>query len=126
MRDLAIALGYKSCLFVPLLRETKAIGCITILRAEVGHFDDQEVSLAQTFADQAVIAIENARLFHETQESLARQTATADILRVISSSPTDVQPVYDAIVENGGAPHVVRHGLRAAHRRPHIHNPASE
>ncbi len=99
MRDLALALGYKSALFVPLLRDGRADGCIAILRASAGAFDDSEVSLAQTFADQAVIAIENARLWHETQESLARQTATADILRVISESPTDVQPVYDAIVD---------------------------
>ena len=98
MRDLAIALGYKSCLFVPLLRDGRAIGCITILRATAGRFDDQEVALAQTFADQAVIAIQNARLFNETNEALASQTASADILRVISSSPTDVQPVFDAIV----------------------------
>ncbi len=98
MRDLALALGYKSALFVPLLRDGRADGCIAILRASAGTFDDSEVSLAQTFADQAVIAIENARLWHETQESLARQTATADILRVISESPGNVQPVFDAIV----------------------------
>jgi GAF domain-containing protein len=75
MNDLAVALGYKSCLFVPLLREAKAIGCITILRATVGRFDDQEVSLAQTFADQAVIAIENARF--STKQGGAR-TADGD------------------------------------------------
>ena len=75
MKDLAIALGYKSCLFVPLLREGKSIGCITILRASTGRFDDQEVTLAQTFADQAVIAIQNARLFKEAQEARAAAEA---------------------------------------------------
>jgi len=99
MRDLAIALGYKSGLFVPLRREGGAIGCIAILRAAAGRFDDQEVSLAQTFADQAVIAIENARLFNETKEALERQTATAEVLKVISESQTDVQPVFDVIAE---------------------------
>ena len=102
MQDLAIALGYKSCLFVPLLREAKAIGCITILRATAGRFDDQEVALAQTFADQAVIAIQNARLFNETKQALERQTATAEVLRVISESPTDVQPVLEAVAQRAG------------------------
>ncbi len=100
MPQLALALGYRSCLFVPLLRDGRSIGCLTILRAEAGAFSEQQIGLAQTFADQAVIAIQNARLFSETQEALARQTATADILRVISGSPTDVQPVFDAIVAN--------------------------
>ena len=100
MRDLAIALGYQSCLFVPLLRGGGAIGCIAILRASSGAFDEGEVALAQTFADQAVIAIENARLFRETSEALERQTATAEILNVISGSPTDVQPVFDAIANS--------------------------
>ena len=102
MRDLALALGYKSGLFVPLLREDGAIGCIAILRAATGRFDDQEVSLAQTFADQAVIAIENARLFNETKEALERQTATAEVLRVISESQTDVQPVLEAVARRAG------------------------
>ena len=84
MPDLAIALGYRSCLFVPLLKDGKALGSLTILRETTGDFDAQEVALAQTFADQAVIAIENVRLFNETKEALERQTATADILQVIS------------------------------------------
>ena len=74
-----------------------------ILRETAGAFDAQEIALAQTFADQAVIAIENARMFNETQESLARQTATSDVLRVISESPTDVQPVFDIIAERAAA-----------------------
>ncbi|MEJ7668436.1 MAG: GAF domain-containing protein [Casimicrobiaceae bacterium] len=99
MRDLALALGYHSALFVPLLRDGKAIGCIAIFRPVTGEFNEKETSLAQTFADQAVIAIENVRLFNETKEALEQQTAISEILRVISSSPTDVQPVLDAIAE---------------------------
>ncbi|MEO8653839.1 MAG: GAF domain-containing protein, partial [Ramlibacter sp.] len=97
MPKLAIALGYRSCLFVPLLRDGRAIGCLAILRATTGAFDKQEIALARTFADQAVIAIENARLFNETREALEQQTATSEILQVISSSRTDIQPVFDSI-----------------------------
>jgi GAF domain-containing protein/CheY-like chemotaxis protein len=100
MRELAVKLGYRSCLFVPLLHDGKAIGCITILRGNLGQFDNQEVSLAQTFADQAVIAIENARLFNETKEALERQTASAEILSVISSSVADTAPVFEKILES--------------------------
>ena len=67
MPDLAIALGYRSCLFVPLLKDGNALGSLTILRETTGAFGDQEIALAETFADQAVIAIENVRLFDETR-----------------------------------------------------------
>jgi GAF domain-containing protein/HAMP domain-containing protein len=99
MHELASALGYRSGLFVPLLRDGKAIGCIAILRPQAGAFSAKEVALAQTFADQAVIAIENVRLFNETNVALERQTAIAEVLRVISGSPTDVQPVLDTVAE---------------------------
>ena len=73
-----------------------AIGVIAVTRRETGSFSaDHHVELLQTFADQAVIAIENVRLFNETQEALERQTATADILKVIACSPSDVQPVFE-------------------------------
>jgi GAF domain-containing protein/DNA-binding response OmpR family regulator len=100
MRDLAIKSGYRSGLWVPLLREGKAMGCLLILRAEAGEFADKEVALAQTFADQAVIAIENVRLFNETREALERQTATAEVLQVISKSVADAQPVFEKITQS--------------------------
>src|SRR5579863_2698458 len=89
--------GYRSLVVVPLLRGREPIGLINVTRKEPGHFAPHHVNLLRTFADQAVIAIENARLFNETKEALERQTATADILKVIASSPSDVQPVFEAI-----------------------------
>ena len=77
-----------------------SIGVIATNRSNPGPFSAHHVQLLQTFADQAVIAIENVRLFNETKEALERQTATADILKVIASSPSDVRPVFDAIVAN--------------------------
>jgi two-component system, NtrC family, sensor kinase len=91
------SLGYRSVLAVPMLRDARPIGAIAVTRDEPWPFADPHIALLWTFADQAVIAIENVRLFNDTKEALERQTATADILKVISSSPTDVQPTFDAI-----------------------------
>ena len=99
-RDLARLRGFRSVLFMPLMNRGTAVGMISVTRTETGAFAPDLVELLQTFADQAVIAIENARLFNETRETLERQTATADILRVMAASPSDVQPVFDAIAAN--------------------------
>ena len=107
--------GARSALLVPLVKDDALIGALAIYRQEVQPFTEKQVQLVTTFADQAVIAIENTRLFEEVQEknhalteaharvsgALERETATSQILRVIGSSPTDVQPVFDTIARSG-------------------------
>ena len=104
IHEAAVVAGFRAILSVPMLREGRAIGSVTIGRAEAGDFSERQIGLLRTFADQALIAIENVRLFKELEtrnaeltETLAGQTATGEVLRAISRAQTDAQPVFDII-----------------------------
>src|SRR5204862_102218 len=90
----------RTSLVVPMLRDNLLIGSFAMTRGEVRPFSDQEIRLVETFARQAVIAIENARLFNETKEALEQQTATSDVLKAISRSASDLGPVLEIVTEN--------------------------
>ena len=112
--------GARSTLGMPILRNDVLVGALVIYRQDVRPFSDREIDLVQSFAAQAGIAIENARLFNETKEALERQTATAEILEVINSSPANLTPVFEAILRNAHALCSVAHGSLQIFEDGHI------
>ena len=94
LRKMAKLIGYRSMVFAPMLWNERGIGAIGVARS-TGPFKPKELAMLQTFADQAVIAIQNARLFNETKEALEQQTASAEVLTVISQSVSDAAPVFE-------------------------------
>src|SRR5262245_3040959 len=131
----AVVGGYRSVVGVPILRDGLPIGSIAVARAAAGLLPDRQVELLKTFADQAAIAIENVRLFNETKEALERQTATSEVLKVISSSRGELNPVFETMLENAtklceatyGTMYLREgDGYRAAARQGHSPNTAKQ
>ena len=117
--------GYRTLVSVPMLKESELIGSISIFRAQVQPFTDKQIELVQNFAAQAVIAIENARLLNELRESLQQQTATADVLGIISSSPGELEPVFKTMLENAVRLCEARFGNLFLHEAGTLHIVAS-
>ena len=132
--------GVRTILEMPMLKEDDVVGAIVIYRKEVRRFDDREIALIKDFAAQAVIAIENARLLNELRQSLEQKTATSEVLKIISTSQGDLQPVFEAMIdnaariceaslgtlalfENGGFRHVALYGAPAAYRELRAREP---
>jgi two-component system, NtrC family, sensor kinase len=106
--DIALAGGWRGGLAVPMIRNEVVVGVIVVMRAQAGPFSPEQIELLKTFADQAVIAIKNVRLFEAEQqrtreltESLEQQTASSEVLQIISSSPGELDPVFQSILANG-------------------------
>jgi two-component system, NtrC family, sensor kinase len=122
-----LATGYRALTIMPLMRGDAAIGALSVVRLAPGPLSDKQLAMLKTFADQAVIAIENTRLLSELRESLQQQTATADVLKVISSSPGELEPVFQAMLENAVRLCAAKFGSLVlfegnAYRRVALHN----
>jgi signal transduction histidine kinase len=109
-RKIAAAVGYRAIMIQPMFRGGEAIGAIAVNRAEPGAFSDKEISLLRTFADQAAIAIGSVRLFNETKETLAQQTAMSEVLSLITRSPTDIEPALSMLAERAASLCEAAHG----------------